>query len=51
LEHNALAAYDTWAKPKIKAGQWQEAISIYEQGLKALGSHPHIQGQNVGMAP
>lgn len=45
FENNALAAYDDWAKPFRKSGKWPEAIKVYEQGLKDLGDHKHLQQQ------
>ena len=45
LERNALAAYDLWAKPLIKAGRWQEAIVVYQRALKGLPDSKHLQRQ------
>ena len=43
FEHNAVAAYDGWAKPLMSAKSWGEAIAVYEKALARFPDNKHLQ--------
>jgi len=43
LENNAVAGYDSWAKPFMKPGSWPEAMKIFEQGVNELGENKDLK--------
>ncbi len=43
LERNALAAYDSWAKPFMQSKKWDEAIGVIEKGLARFPGNKHLQ--------
>jgi tetratricopeptide (TPR) repeat protein len=43
FEHNAVAAYDAWAKPLVQSKKWPEAIEVTEKALARFPDNKHLQ--------
>ena len=42
IKNNTVATYDTWANSFMTNGKWDEAVRIYERGLKQLPGDSHL---------
>jgi tetratricopeptide (TPR) repeat protein len=43
IKNNTVVTYDTWANTFMTNGKWDEAIRIYERGLKQLPGDKHLE--------
>lgn len=42
IKNNTVVVFDTWANGYMKSGKWDEAVRIYERGLKLLPGDAHL---------